>query len=175
MARRKEQLPSAQLSFLAPEDAVLVHLMRRFLAEASRLYETRIGQALEEALVIRTPEDAYHFLRVEMENLEQEQLRTINLNTRNRVLSSHMVYQGSVNSTQVRLGEIFRGAIRDNATGLIVAHNHPSGDPSPSPEDVALTRELVKAGTLLDIEVVDHLVIGKGQFVSLRTRRLGFG
>lgn len=163
-----------QISFLAPEDAFMIHMMRRFLAEASRIYETRTQQRLEEALQIRTPKDAFEFLRVEMEGLEQEQLRTINLNTKQRILSSPMIYQGSVHTTVVRIAEIFRPAIIDNASGLIIAHNHPSGDATPSPEDAALTREIVNAGDLLGIDVVDHIVIGEGRFVSLRERGLGF-
>jgi DNA repair protein RadC len=85
------------------------------------------------------------------------------------------LYQGSVNSSQVRVGEVFRQAVIDNSSGIIVAHNHPSGDNTPSPDDVAVTRAIVQAGKLLDIEVLDHLVISKGHFVSLKERGLGFG
>ena len=85
------------------------------------------------------------------------------------------VYKGSVNSSQVRVGEIFKVAVRRNAPSIIVAHNHPSGDPTPSPDDVAVTRALVQAGKLLSVEVLDHLVIGQGRFVSLKERGLGFG
>lgn len=172
MTREREN--PHQISFLKPEDAYMVHLMRSFLAEASKIYETRTNQHLEDALHIGSPRDAYEFLRVEMEDLEQEQLRTLNLNTKNRILSAPMIYQGSVHTTVIRIGEIFRPAILDNASGLIVAHNHPSGDPTPSPEDAAITREIVKVGQMLDIDVVDHIVIGKGKFVSLKERGLGF-
>lgn len=152
----------------------MIHLMRSFLAEASKIYEVRTNQRLEDALRISTPQDAFEFLRVEMEGLEQEQLRTLNLNTKNRILSAPMIYQGSVHTTVIRVGEIFRPAIIDNASGLIIAHNHPSGDPTPAPEDAAITREIVKVGQMLDIDVVDHIVIGKGRFVSLKERGLGF-
>jgi DNA repair protein RadC len=74
----------------------------------------------------------------------------------------------------VRVSEVFRQAILDNAPSILVAHNHPSGDASPSPDDVATTRAIVQAGKLLDIELIDHLVIGKEQFVSLKERGLGF-
>ena len=84
------------------------------------------------------------------------------------------VYHGSLNTSLIRVGELFREAIKVNAAALIVAHNHPSGDPSPSPEDVAVTRALVEAGKLLDIDVLDHLVIGRYRFVSLKERGLGF-
>jgi len=172
MKREREQL--SQFSFLPPEDAALVNIMRRFMAEASRIYEAKTGIPLPDALQIRQPLDAYEFLRAEMENLEQEQMRTIHLNTKSRVISSRLVYQGSVHTTVIRIGELFRYAIIDNATDIILCHNHPSGDPTPSPEDAAVTREIVKAGQLLDIEVVDHIVIGKGKFVSLKERGLGF-
>jgi hypothetical protein len=82
--------------------------------------------------------------------------------------------RSAVNSSQVRVGEIFKEAIRKNASALIVIHNHPSGDPTPSPDDVAVTRAIVQAGKLLDVEVLDHLVIGHGRWVSLKERGLGF-
>jgi DNA repair protein RadC len=123
---------------------------------------------------ITSPHDAANLLMLEMSNLEQEHLRTVLLDTKNRVLSSHTVYIGNVNSSIIRISEVFREAIRENATALIVAHNHPSGDPTPSPEDVRVTRSIVEAGTLLSIEVLDHLVIGHQRFVSLKERGLGF-
>ena len=110
-----------------------------------------------------------------MSALEQEELRVILLDTRNKVLHIESVYRGSVNTSQVRVGELFKSAVRRNAASLVVVHNHPSGDPTPSPDDVAVTRAIVAAGKLLDIEVLDHLVIGQGQFVSLKERGLGFG
>jgi DNA repair protein RadC len=84
------------------------------------------------------------------------------------------VYIGSLNASMVRVGELFKEAIRRNSAALIVVHNHPSGDPTPSPEDVLVTREIIAAGKLLDIDVLDHLVIGQGRFVSMRERGLGF-
>lgn len=171
---RKEREHPSQLSFLAPDDAALINLMRRFVAEASRIYEAPTRIPVTDALQINKPYDAYQFLRTEMEDLEQEQLRTIQLNTKCRIISSRLIYQGTVNETHIRAAEVFRHAILDNATSLILCHNHPSGDPSPSPEDVAITRQLVKAGELLDIELTDHIVIGKGKFVSLKERGLGF-
>ena len=109
-----------------------------------------------------------------MAALEQEHLRVILLDIRNRVLEVVDVYRGSVNSSQVRVGEVFRAAIRRNAPALIVVHNHPSGDPTPSPDDVAVTRAMVQAGKLLDVELLDHIVIGQGRWVSLKERGLGF-
>jgi DNA repair protein RadC len=111
---------------------------------------------------------------VEMSHLDQEHLRVICLDTKNRVQRMQTVYVGSLNSSVVRVGEVFKEAVRLNSAALIVVHNHPSGDPTPSPEDVQVTRQLVEAGQLLDIELLDHLVIGAGRFVSMRERRLGF-
>ena len=113
-------------------------------------------------------------MQYEMSALEAEHLRVILLDRRNRVLDIQEVYKGSVNSSQVRVGELFKEAVRINASGIIVIHNHPSGDPTPSPDDVAVTRAIVQAGKLLDIDVLDHLVIGMGKWVSLKEKGLGF-
>ena len=110
-----------------------------------------------------------------MAALTQEQLWVLILDTRNRVLGVEKVYKGSLNSSMVRIGELFRPAIQRNAASIIVVHNHPSGDPTPSPEDVALTRGILQAGKLMDIELLDHLVIGQGRFVSMKEKGLGFG
>jgi DNA repair protein RadC len=128
----------------------------------------------EERPSINSPADGAALLQYEMSALEQEHLRVILLDRRNRVLETVEVYKGSVNSSQVRVGELFKDAIRVNASAVIVAHNHPSGDPTPSPDDVAVTRAIVQAGKLLDIDVLDHLVIGQGKWVSLKERGLGF-
>ncbi len=124
---------------------------------------------------VRSPGDVANLLMLEMGLLEQEVMRTVLLNTKNYVIGSPVIYQGSANTAVIRVGELFREAVKHNAVSLIVVHNHPSGDPTPSPEDVAVTREIVQAGKLLDIEVLDHLVIGHQRFVSLKERGLGFG
>lgn len=129
----------------------------------------------EERPTIHNPEDAAALVQFEMSALEQEELRVILLDTRNRVLGTVKIYRGSLNSSQVRVGELFRNAVRRNSASIIVVHNHPSGDPTPSPDDIALTRAVVEAGRLLDIEVLDHLVIGRKGWISLKERKLGFG
>ncbi len=132
-------------------------------------------ESLEERLVIHTPRDAAELL-AGMGTLEQEEMRTVLLDTKNRVLATPRVYSGSLHTTVIRISELFREAVRQNCAAIIVVHNHPSGDPTPSPEDVAVTREIVQAGKLLDIDVLDHLVIGAAnRFVSLKERGLGFG
>lgn len=133
-----------------------------------------MASAPEEMPRITSPADAANLLISEMAFLEQEHLRLLLLDTRNQVISMPTVYIGSLNTSVIRVGELFRFAIKDNAAALIVAHNHPSGDPSPSPEDVHVTRLIVKAGKLLDIEVLDHLIICRQRFVSLKERGLGF-
>ena len=128
----------------------------------------------EERLIVRSPSDVAQILMAEMSHLEQEHFQVLYLDTRNRLLGSDEVYVGSLNASHIRVAEIFRDAIKRNCAAIIVAHNHPSGDPSPSPEDVEVTRRLVAAGDLLGISVLDHLVIGQQRFVSLRERGLGF-
>jgi DNA repair protein RadC len=128
----------------------------------------------EERPAINSPADAAALVQYEMSALEQEHLRVILLDRRNRVMETAEVYKGSVNSSQIRIGEVFKEAIRKNASAVIVIHNHPSGDPTPSPDDVAVTRAIVQAGKLLDVEVLDHLVIGQGRWISLKERGLGF-
>jgi DNA repair protein RadC len=128
----------------------------------------------DERPTVRAPADAANLLMGEMSMLEQETLRTVLLDTRNRVLATPIVYQGNLNTSVIRVAELFREAIRRNAAALIVVHNHPSGDPTPSPEDVAVTRNIIAAGQLLEIEVLDHIVIGQQRFVSLKERGLAF-
>lgn len=132
-------------------------------------------EAPDERPAVHSPADAAALVQYEMSALEQEEMRVILLDTRNRVLGIKQVYKGSTNSSQVRVNELFKDAIRASAVSIVIIHNHPSGDPTPSPDDVAVTRVIVQAGKLLDIEVIDHLVIGRGRFVSLKDRGLGFG
>lgn len=128
----------------------------------------------QDAIQVRSPQDVASVLQIEMGLLDQEHLRVVLLNTKNHVMGVREVYRGSVNSSQVRTAEVFRDAVRENCPAIVVAHNHPSGDPTPSPEDVRVTRDLVAAGRLLDVEVLDHLVIARTSYVSLRQKKLGF-
>src|SRR5438874_12377626 len=128
----------------------------------------------EERLKVRSPQDLAPILILEMAPLDQETLRVVLLNTKNQVINFCDVYRGSLNSSLVRVAEVFKEAVRVNAASVIVAHNHPSGDPTPSTEDLRVTEQLVAAGKLLEIEVLDHLVIGERNWKSLRAERLGF-
>jgi DNA repair protein RadC len=121
---------------------------------------------------VTAPDDVANLLSIEMAALSQEQLRVVLLDTKHRVLGVRVVYQGSVNQAQVRVAEVFRDAVRQNAVAVVAVHNHPSGDPTPSAADVALTAELARAGALLDIDLLDHLVIGQGRWVSVGTAKL---
>lgn len=135
----------------------------------------RLNLPGEERPVINSPADAAALVQYEMSLLEQEHLRVIVLDQRNRVLDIAEVYQGSVNSAQVRIAEVFKPAITRMASAIIVVHSHPSGDPTPSPNDVAVTRAIVQAGKLLDINTLDHLVIGHGaRWISMKEKGLGF-
>ncbi|MGD2156090.1 MAG: DNA repair protein RadC [Anaerolineales bacterium] len=123
---------------------------------------------------IHCPADAAALVQGEMGLLEKEHLRVILLDTRNHVLDIVEIYRGSVNSSQMRVAEVFKPAIQRTAAAILLLHNHPSQDPSPSPDDVAVTRAIVQAGELLDIPLVDHLILSRGGYVSLKERGLGF-
>ena len=144
------------------------------LKAALELGRRMLSVSPEDRFVIRSPTDVAQLLMADMAHLEQEHFRVLYLDTRNRLLASETVYVGSLNASHIRVGEVFREAVKRNCAAIIVVHNHPSGDPTPSPEDVEVTRQLVAAGNLLDIDVLDHLVIGQQRFVSLRERGLGF-
>lgn len=123
---------------------------------------------------VRAPRDLAQRLLPLMGRLEREELRVVLLNTRNAVIGMHAVYQGNISSAVVRVGELFRDAVREHAAAIVLAHNHPSGDPSPSPDDLHLTVEAIAAGRLLDVSVLDHLIVGHDAYVSLRDRGVAF-
>lgn len=152
-------------------------LVAETLAKLHQLHDELTAQLYAhptERPAIHSPQDAYDVLRCFLSVLDYEELWVINLDTRHRMMNLVKLYQGSVNSSQIRVAEIFRPAIADNAPSILLAHNHPSGDPTPSPDDVSVTHSIVQAGKLLDIEVLDHLVICTDKFVSLKERGLGF-
>jgi len=142
---------------VAPRVAVALELGRRVARRAP-----------DDPWLIRTPTDVAEPLVDAMGALEREELRVLLLDTKNVVTAERTVYRGNLAGSSVRVGEVFRDAVRSCAAAIIVAHNHPSGDTTPSGEDLRITAELAEAGRLLDIELLDHLVIGRGRWSSLR-------
>lgn len=134
-----------------------------------------LATAPDERPQIRSPADVANLLLPELSLLEREEMWVLLLDTRYRLKEVVRLYAGSLNASAVRIAELFRDAVRTNSAAILVAHNHPSGDPTPSPEDIHLTEMAVQAGKLLDIEVLDHIIIGQGRYVSLKDRGLGFG
>jgi DNA repair protein RadC len=168
----------SELSHAHPSDLMSIAGMSRLrlarLRAALELGRRMLIEPLQERPIVRSPADAANLLMPEMAGLEQEQMRVVLLNTKNRVLGIQLVYQGSLHTTVIRVGELFRDAVRNNAAAVIIAHSHPSGDPTPSPEDLPCNKEIVQAGKLLDCDVVDHLIIGAHNWVSMKERGLGF-
>lgn len=124
--------------------------------------------------IIRTPSDVANLLMLEMSLLDQEELRVVVLNTKNHVLTIDTVYSGSINTTVIRVAEVFRAAVLHRAASIALCHNHPSGDPTPSPEDISVTTMIRDAGKLLDIDLLDHIIFAGNKFVSLKERGLVF-
>ena len=135
----------------------------------------RLNQPPASSQSIQSPDEAAAILMPRMQHLEREELVVLLLNTRNHPIGEPVVvYRGSLNSSLIRISEVLRPAVRSNAAAVIIAHNHPSSDPTPSPEDVAVTKAIVESGKLLDIQILDHLIIGHGRYVSLKSKGLGF-
>lgn len=124
----------------------------------------------EERYVIRSPEDGADYVMEEMRSLNQEHLVALFLNTKNQVIHQQTIFIGGLNASIVHPREIFREAVKRSAASVVCAHNHPSGDPSPSQEDIHVTRRLVEAGKIMGIELLDHLVIGNNRFISLKEK-----
>ena len=145
------------------------------LMAALELGRRFVSLAPQERAVINSPQDVANLLLADMSVLDQEHLRILLLNTRNEVLGIQEIYVGNVNSSVVRAAEVFRPVVQANAPSIIVVHNHPSGDPAPSSQDVDITNELISTGKLLGIELLDHVVLGRGnRFVSMNERRFAF-
>ena len=173
---RKKQTKTDDTPAVTLEGHAVLEALRSnltLLGELAAHYEVSFQpERPDEMPTIGCPQDVYSLLGPEMKGLAQEQLRVLLLNTRNGVMAQRLIYQGTVNSSAVRPAEVLRPAVVEAAPSIIVSHNHPSGDPTPSPEDVAVTRDLVAAGKLLDIEVLDHVVIAGDRYVSLKERKL---
>lgn len=143
----------------AVQIAALAELARRFNAYKSG-----------ERYVISKPEDAAKLLMKEMQGLNKEVLKAVLLNTKNAVVKIADISVGSLNSSIVHPREVFNEAIIAHSASIIICHNHPSGDPSPSKEDISITKRLAEGGKLLGIEIIDHIIIGQGVYVSLKEK-----
>ncbi len=128
---------------------------------------------------VTSPQVAARYLKekiyVPFEAFDQEEVWVLLLDIKNNITHEAMVYRGTVHQALIRPAEIFKPAVRLNAPALILSHCHPSGDPTPSPEDVLITRSLIEAGELLSIEVLDHIIVGRGNWISLKERGGAFG
>jgi DNA repair protein RadC len=145
------------------------------LMAALELGRRAVSLAREDKPLINHPRDIYNLLGAEMSGLDQEHIKVVLLNTRNEVMSVHEIYKGNVHTAIIRVAEVLRPAIRENAPAMVAVHNHPTGDPEPSSQDVGMTVDVRQAAELLDIELVDHVIIGKGgRFSSLKEHNLGF-
>ena len=168
---------TSQLPLFQTEGQTLLDALRSnlsLLGELAMRYdvETRPERTAGDVASIGSPRDVYDLLAPEMAALAQEQLRVLLLDTKNRVVGQRVIYQGNVSSAIVRPAEVLRPAVVDAVPNIVICHNHPSQDPTPSPEDAAITRELAQAGKLLGIDLLDHIVIGGDRFVSLKDRGL---
>jgi DNA repair protein RadC len=134
----------------------------------------RDGGILVQRSLIKSPVDIYNLLQERMQDLDREVMCVVHLDSRNKVLAIENAFVGTINSNHIRVADLMKGAILQNAAAILLAHNHPSGDPSPSPEDVAVTKAIKAGAGLLDIELLDHIIIGDGRFISLKERGLGF-
>lgn len=138
----------------------------------------RFVRAVREEVIVRSPADAANHLLQHVytpfDQFDQEEVWTLLLNTRNRITHEVMVYRGTLNMVNIRLAEIFKEAVRANAASFLLSHCHPSGEPTPSPEDVRMTEQVVQVAALLDISLLDHIVVGRNAWVSMRERGLGF-
>ncbi|MUV39430.1 UPF0758 protein [Lentibacillus sp. JNUCC-1] len=123
-----------------------------------------------EKYVIRSPEDGADFVMEEMRHLNQEHFVVLFLDTKNQVIHRKTIFIGSLNASIVHPREVFREAVKRSAASIICAHNHPSGDPTPSREDIHVTKRLAESGKLVGIELLDHIVIGDRKFISLKEK-----
>lgn len=124
-------------------------------------------QAGGETVLITSAEDVFQYCQYEMSALDHEELWVLNLDTKHRLIASDRLYKGSLNTSTIRIAEIFRNPILRNSAAIVLVHNHPSGDPKPSPADIAVTKGVREAGDLFEIRLLDHVIIGAGVYQSI--------
>ncbi|MBQ9490883.1 MAG: DNA repair protein RadC [Lachnospiraceae bacterium] len=122
----------------------------------------------EDRLRINTAEDVYEFLRYDMESLDHEELRVLSLDSKHYLIGEDILYKGTINTSNIRIAEVFRRPLMLNAACMIMAHNHPSGDPTPSAADIVTTRNIIAAGKSLELPLMDHVIIGQGCYTSVK-------
>lgn len=158
-----------------------------FLPEGEKLYPSTFHEKKEEYRFVReaqvagcqieSPATAAAYFRqyvyTPFEHFTQEEMWVLMLNTQHVVMYDALIYRGTINMVAIRVGELFRPALYFNAASIILGHQHPSGNPVPSPQDIAVTEVVVEAGRLLDVNVLDHCIMGKDAFTSLREQKLG--
>ena len=164
------KLPEHALMSLPHIGRARAKQLRAMTEWALVLQETNTSEQLQ----VRSPADVANMMMLEMGLLEREELRVLGLDTKNKISFVDTVYKGSLNSAVVRIAEVLREPIARQCAGMIMVHNHPSGDPTPSPEDVRVTELVKEAGKLFDIDLLDHLIIGLNRYVSLKEKGLGF-
>ena len=154
-------------------DSQLIESLRGLLHELSARYEVNTSSLRSSSRPrIRGANDVAALFRSEMQDLAQEQLRLLLLDTKNHAIGQRVIYQGNVNSSMVRPAEVLRPAIVESATSIIIAHNHPSGDPTASAQDVDISIQLSKAAKLMEIDLLDHVIIGRPGHSSLKEQGL---
>ena len=168
-----EKMGQASFTQLCSQDGISEAKACQLLA-AFELGRRLISLSPKERTTINSPRDVYNLLGADMRYRDQEHLRVLLVSTNSEVVGNLEIYKGTVNSAAVRVAEVLKPAVLENVPSIIVVHNHPSGDPSPSGPDIMITRQIKQAAELLDIELLDHIVIGGGTFVSMKDRGLGF-
>lgn len=143
--------------------------MKHRADQSGAQFVIHIEASIATAPSITSPADVAVLLGIEMGALAQEQVRVLLLDTKHRVRACHLIYQGTVNSANIRVAEVVRPAVIANIPAILMVHNHPSGDPTPSPEDIHSTQRIAEAAALLDIELLDHVILGAaGRYYSLK-------
>lgn len=126
----------------------------------------------EEEIYIRDSKDTYNYLKDKMANLKKEQFRGLYLNSRNKLIHDEIISLGTLTTNLVHPREVFQPAIQHSAAAIILVHNHPSGDPEPSEDDVKITQQIIEASKIINIEILDHIIIGKNEYLSLKDKKL---
>ncbi len=174
LLKKYEEMGIAALSGLGPQEISKIKGIGQVkavtIAAAIELGKRLNGVASAERVIIRSPQDAVNLLMARLRYETREHFIILLLSTKNHVLATPTISIGSLNASIVHPRELFREVINHSAASVILAHNHPSGDPTPSPEDIGLTRKLIDAGKILEIPVLDHIIIGDNKYVSLKEK-----